>query len=97
MANALLASHKKEAAAAERRVSEQYEAKLREKQKQLNSVQDRLQVRSSLLYSYVPIMSPSQKAQAKHVNPTGSGQHNTGLIHTTCHDRIITDMTWLQQ
>ena len=42
---ALLGSHKKEAAAAERKVKEQYEAKLREKQKELNSVQNRLQVR----------------------------------------------------
>lgn len=47
MANALLASHKKEAAAAERRVREQYEVRLREKQKQLHAVQERLQVRST--------------------------------------------------
>lgn len=46
MGSALLARHTKGAAAAERRVREQYEAKLREKQKQLNSVQDRLQVRA---------------------------------------------------
>lgn len=44
---ALLARHTKEAAAAERRVREQYEAKLRDKQKQLNAVQDRLQVSES--------------------------------------------------
>ena len=53
MATALLASHKKEAAAAERRVREQYEAKLREKQKHLHVVQDRLQVTSALLNSCV--------------------------------------------
>ena len=49
VATALLGSHKKEAAAAERRVREQYEAKLREKQKQLSAVQDRLQVKLSPL------------------------------------------------
>lgn len=47
LAAALLASLKKEAAAAERRVREQFEAKLREKQKQLLALQDRLQVRSA--------------------------------------------------
>lgn len=49
VANALLASHRKEAAAAERRLKEQYELKLREKQKQLNNVQDRLQVTSTTM------------------------------------------------
>lgn len=44
VAHALLASHNKEAATAERKVREQYETRLREKQKQLNSVQTRLQV-----------------------------------------------------
>lgn len=50
-ATALLASHKKDAAVAERRVREQFEAKLREKQKQLLALQDRLQVRSVPLHS----------------------------------------------
>lgn len=44
VATALLVSHRKEAAACERKLREQYEAKLREKQKELNSVQNRLQV-----------------------------------------------------
>ena len=48
VASALLASHKKEAAAAERKQREQYDARLREKQMQLNSVQDRLQVSLAL-------------------------------------------------
>lgn len=43
VATALLVS-RKEAAACERKLREQYEAKLREKQKELNSVQNRLQV-----------------------------------------------------
>jgi hypothetical protein len=42
--NALLASHKKEAAAGERRIREQYDIRLREKQIQLNLAQNRLQV-----------------------------------------------------
>lgn len=50
VANALLGSHRKEAAAAERRLKEQYEVKLRDKQKQLNDVQDRLQVPSKTCY-----------------------------------------------
>ena len=49
VANALLASHRKETAASGRRLKEQYELKLREKQKQLNSLQDRLQVKSTAL------------------------------------------------
>ena len=48
VATALLASHKKEAATAERKVREQYEAKLREKQMQLHSVQSKLQVRGRI-------------------------------------------------
>jgi len=44
VAHALLASHKKEAAAGERRMREQYDTRLREKQLQLNLAQNRLQV-----------------------------------------------------
>lgn len=44
VANALLASHKKEAAAGERKMREQYDTRLREKQLQLNLAQNRLQV-----------------------------------------------------
>ncbi|DBA96688.1 TPA: hypothetical protein ACH3X1_015539 [Trebouxia sp. C0004] len=43
VANALLASHKKEAAAGERRMHEQYDTRLREKQIQLNTAQNSLQ------------------------------------------------------
>ncbi|KAL0032283.1 hypothetical protein WJX79_002357 [Trebouxia sp. C0005] len=43
VANALLASHKKEAAAGERKMREQYDTRLREKQLQLNLAQNRLQ------------------------------------------------------
>ncbi len=44
VAHALLASHKKEAAAGERRLREQYDTRLREKQIKLNLAQTRLQV-----------------------------------------------------
>ncbi len=44
VAHALLASHKKEAAAGERRMREQYDTRFREKQVQLNLAQTRLQV-----------------------------------------------------
>ncbi|KAL0049666.1 hypothetical protein WJX82_007177 [Trebouxia sp. C0006] len=43
VAHALLASHKKEAAAGERRMREQYDTRFREKQVQLNLAQTRLQ------------------------------------------------------
>jgi len=49
VAHALLASHKKEAAAGERRMREQYDTRLREKQIQLNLVQTRLQVSFALV------------------------------------------------
>ena len=48
VAHALLATHKKEAAVAERKVREQYESKLRQKQMQLTAVQNQLQVRAAL-------------------------------------------------
>ena len=67
VAAALLARHKKEAAAGERRLREQYEAKLREKQKQLHAVQDRLQVRSAPLYSFVKWLKWVQLRQERKV------------------------------
>ena len=49
VAHALLTTHKKAAAVAERKVREQYESKLRQKQMQLTAVQNQLQVRTAFL------------------------------------------------
>ena len=75
VAHALLASHKKEAATAGKKVREQYESKLREKQMQLNAVQNKLQVDSDGLGNYM-------QTQWQFLRPHGPHPELSIVCHT---------------